>query len=280
MKIGAVGDLHGEEPDIDREEMEKADFILATGDFCAGRDEVRSLMFESIGEDWNWYEKMGEEQAKKEVKASLDAGREVLEYLNSFGKPVYVVPGNWDWSGEIYSDWSYLNKDRFQELVDEFDNIHNINYTCSEDHRYSIIGYGPCSGPELPQYEEDMPKSQEELEDLKQEFRETKKQLSKLYEQAENPVIFLSHNVPHDTSLDMIDNEESPKNGRHYGSVIVKELIEEKQPLLSVAGHMHEGYGIENIKNTSCLNAGLNAYGFINLNGENVEFTNFHPEIN
>jgi Icc-related predicted phosphoesterase len=64
--------------------------------------------------------------------------------------------------------------------------------------------------------------------------------------------------VPHDTSLDKIDNEDSPVHGRHYGSVIVRELIEEFSPEYSVAGHMHEGKVRETLGDTECLNTGLN----------------------
>lgn len=69
--------------------------------------------------------------------------------------------------------------------------------------------------------------------------------------------ILLSHNAPHNTSLDRIDNEESPVHGRHYGSVIVRELIEKYSPDFSVAGHMHEAEGEEKVEGTQCLNTGL-----------------------
>jgi Icc-related predicted phosphoesterase len=70
--------------------------------------------------------------------------------------------------------------------------------------------------------------------------------------------VFLSHNVPQGTSLDLIDDEDNPVHGRHYGSVIVKELIEEFSPEYNIAGHMHEGEGKEIVENTECLNTGLN----------------------
>ena len=70
--------------------------------------------------------------------------------------------------------------------------------------------------------------------------------------------VLLSHNAPQNTSLDEIDNPDSPVDGRHYGSVIVRELIEEFDPEYSVAGHMHEAEGQEKLGKTECLNTGLN----------------------
>lgn len=281
MKVLVVGDCHGEKPSLKDSWIEECDIILATGDFCGGGDEMRSLMFESIDEDWEWYDEMGKDEARKKVQESLNEGEKILEYLNGLGKPVFVVPGNWDWSGEIYGDWEYLKKNRFNQIVQKYENIININYGLNNQDGVSIIGYGPCSGPEIPQYEDDKPETEEELEEQKQDYRETKEQISELFQEAEEPIIFLSHNVPHDTPLDMIDNEDSPAHGRHYGSIVVREIIQDFQPLVNVAGHMHEGYGKHQLQDTFCLNAGLNATQLVKLSLEDktVERIDFNPEL-
>jgi Icc-related predicted phosphoesterase len=254
MKALIIGDCHGEMPDIPEEGF---DLVLAVGDICGGTDEMRSTMFEAMDTDKEWYELFGEEDAKKEVKKSIKQGKEILEELNSLGMPVFIVPGNWDWTGEN-SDWAFLNQIGYPYMLEEFENIHDLNFKLKEVAGWSIAGYGPCSGPEIPQYEDDKPETEEEMDEIKEEYNEKKEKLSKKLEGSKEKLILLSHNVPQNTSLDKIDNPDSPVHGRHYGSVIVRELIEEFDPQYNVAGHMHEGEGKVTLNETECLNTGLN----------------------
>jgi hypothetical protein len=73
--------------------------------------------------------------------------------------------------------------------------------------------------------------------------------------------IFLSHNVPFNTKLDLIVNKASPMNGHHYGSNLARDMIIKYKPFLCIGGHMHEHYGICKIGRTIVLNAG---YGMEN----------------
>lgn len=273
MRILVVGDCHGRKPDVDQEAVE-ADLILATGDICGDPADVRDAMFSSE-ENEDWWHILGEKQAEDRINQSLEEGREVLEYLDSFGKPVYLVPGNWDWTGEEYQE--FLSENRFQEIVDKFSNVRNIDGDVVSCNGFSFVGYGPCPAPEIPQYEDDMPESDEDLEKIKEEYADMKETLQELFKEAKNPVVFLSHNVPYDTPLDRIENPDSPVDGRHYGSLIVKDILEEFKPVLSVAGHIHEGYGQQNVSETVALNAGLESYAMIELVDEKVENTEFSP---
>ncbi|MBR9678985.1 MAG: hypothetical protein GON13_01850, partial [Nanoarchaeota archaeon] len=56
---------------------------------------------------------------------------------------------------------------------------------------------------------------------------------------------------------DKINNENSPEHGNHFGSIIIKEMIEKHQPLLQIGGHIHENYRTHEIRQTTCLNAGF-----------------------
>jgi Icc-related predicted phosphoesterase len=212
-------------------------------------------MFEAMDSEKEWYEIFGEEEAEEAVKSSIEEGREILSELNSLGVPVLVVPGNWDWTGEN-SDWEFLEAKGYPMMLEGFENIHDLNFDSREIKGWNFIGYGPCSGPEIPQYEDDKPESEEQLNEIREDYEDKKRRLKDLF--SEGKTVFLSHNVPQDTSLDEIDNEDSPVHGRHYGSVIVRELIEEFSPEYSIAGHMHEGEGREKIGDTECLNTGLN----------------------
>lgn len=277
MNILLVGDCHGEKQDI-ADEAEEADVILVTGDVCGDSDEMRGAMFASMDSEKEWYDILGREKSRDLVEKSIREGKEVMKQLNSFNKPVFVVPGNWDWDGREET-WEFLSENRFQEMVDEFSNIHNINRERFQDSNFCYIGYGPCSGPEIPQYEDDKPEDEQDMLEIEQEYNETKKELSNLLKDSEKPVIFLSHNVPHNTSLDRIENPESPADGRHYGSVIVRELLEEFEPVLSAAGHMHEGYGSEKIGEVYAVNAGLHSHVIIEIEGGKVEKAEFVPSV-
>jgi len=268
MDILVVGDCHGKVPEID-EEASEADIIIATGDICGDSDEMRNAMFESIDSEEEWYEILGSEKSEEEVVRSLEEGEKVLEYLNGFGKPVLLVPGNWDWIGG--SDWEVLEENKFQKLVDQFENIQNINRKGIEMADFTFIGYGPCSGPEVPQYEDEKPDDESELEEMKQEYEENRQEIREIFESSERPVVFLSHNVPHDTELDEIDNPDSPADGRHYGSLVVKDMITEFSPLLSIGGHIHEGRGVEKIEGVTCINGGLHASVSLELDKVKVE---------
>lgn len=274
MNILVVGDCHGKVPDID-EEASEADIIVATGDICGDSDEMRKAMFKAIDLEKEWYDVLGREKALAEVGKSLEKGDDILRYLDSFGKPVFLVPGNWDWIGD--ENWEPLAQDKFQKVIDQYQNVQNINMERCKFQNYCYIGYGPCSGPEIPQYEDDMPE-EEELKQLKEEYSRRKEELKNLIKDSERPVILLSHNVPNSTSLDRIENPDSPADGRHYGSVIVKELIEEEDIMLSVAGHIHEGYGKEEIGGTLAINAGLYSNVTVKTGPDMLE-TVFRPEL-
>ena len=75
--------------------------------------------------------------------------------------------------------------------------------------------------------------------------------------------IFLFHAPPYDTGLDLGDTggrmvDHVPID-EHMGSIAVKRFIEEKQPLVSLHGHIHEssrlsGRWLEKIGKTVCIN--------------------------
>lgn len=262
MKLLLVGDCHGELPDIPDDEF---DAVLAVGDVCGGDDEARSAMFESIGTDEEWHEKLGKDRSKEIVLESLRSGRDVLQRLDSTGKPVFVVPGNWDWTGRIYDSWSFLDSNRFQELVDDFRNVTNLNRSRTEIDGIEFVGYGPCSGPEIPQYGDDA--KGKDLEESRSNYRRTRDQVLDLFSLED--AVFLSHNVPFDTELDRIRNEESPKHGRHYGSLVVRDVVQQRSLKLNVAGHMHEGEGRTRVGDTTCINTGIHTSQVIDTSSLN-----------
>ena len=274
MKFLIVGDLHGNIPEIYFDDF---DAIIAPGDFCS--DAPRKYMFQALKENTEWYRIVGKRKARKMIRKSLSDGRKVLEVLDSFGVPVYVVPGNWDWTGDKDSDWDFLRRDHYKALLKGLANIVDVHHRIADAGEYNIIGHGISSGPEYPQYREDLEKLEpKELAKRKREYERNLKKVSSLFERASKPVIFLSHNVPFNTPLDKITNRESPRYGYHYGSVIAREMIEKYQPLVCIAGHMHEHFGKCKIGNTVCINSGFgpNVNVRLELAGNKIKKLKFH----
>ncbi len=259
VKFLIIGDLHGAMPIMHAKDF---DAIIGPGDFCS--DESKPLMFESLKKQLKnpknkttWYDICGKRKAKIIIKESLKNGRKVLEYLNSLNVPIYITPGNWDWTGEE-SNWDYLKNNFYKELIKNLPNIIDLHHKKIETENLSFIGHGIISGPEYPQYKQDLNLyTKEQLKKTKNDFDKTFAKLSTLFENSKKPIIFVSHNVPFQTKLDKINNKESPRDGHHFGSVIAKGLIEKYQPLLCIGGHMHEGYGKDKIGKTICINAGF-----------------------
>ncbi len=86
-------------------------------------------------------------------------------------------------------------------------------------------------------------------------------------------LILVTHSPPYNTSLDMV----SQKN--HVGSKAIKKIIKEKQPLVSLHGHIHEtvklsGNFIEKIGNTLSISSGNDN---IDKKISIVEFNLFNP---
>ncbi|MBI5022385.1 MAG: metallophosphoesterase [Ignavibacteriales bacterium] len=71
--------------------------------------------------------------------------------------------------------------------------------------------------------------------------------------------ILVTHAPPHNTILDRIHS------GIHVGSTAVRKIIEEKQPDVSICGHIHEAAGIDRIGKTVAVNCGFGAGGYYAL---------------
>jgi Icc-related predicted phosphoesterase len=282
MNYLIVGDLHGQMPGVYFKDF---DAIIAPGDFCSS-DETRKLMFEVIKKQHEnpkykkeWYELVGKRKARILIRQSISDGRRILEYLDSFGKPVYLVPGNNDWTADKNSDWAFLQQDHFKELTQGLGNLINVHKKIVDLGDYEMIGYGLSSGPEYPQYEEDLSRFKPaELRQKERAYEREYNRVAKLFDKATKPVILLSHNVPFNTPLDKINNPSSPLDGQHFGSLITRRLVDEYQPLMCIGGHMHEHYGQCKLGKTIVVNTG---YGssvstLLKLNGK--AHLSFHKE--
>jgi len=178
MKFLIVGDLHGSKPNIYYKDF---DAIIAPGDFCS--DAPRQYMFEAMRQSLKdpdskteWYDLVGKKTAKQMILKSLKDGREILEQLDAYGVPVYIVPGNWDWTPKD-SKWNFQRLNHYKKLTKGLKNIVDVHNRIIDVGEYQMIGHGISSGPEYPQYQEDIesmkPKA---LKKMKNKYVKEKKQ--------------------------------------------------------------------------------------------------------
>ncbi len=279
-KFLIVGDLHGQIPKI-REK--KFDAIIAPGDFCS--DELKKYIFLEIknkyktGKSKRWYDLAGRKNAEKMIKKSLDDGRNVLKFLNSFNIPVYVVPGNWDWTTESGFELKILRKNNYGTITKGLKNIIDVHHKIVITDEFSIIGHGIYPYPEFPKNKQDLKMfSKEELRYRKKDYEELLKKVDDLFKRAKKQnlkksIIFLSHNVPYNTKIDLVLDKKSPRYAEHYGSLVAKVLIKKHQPLVSIGGHMHECFGKCKIGKTVCINTGFGSKVNTVLEIENGKIT-------
>ncbi|MBN2202615.1 MAG: metallophosphoesterase [Candidatus Aenigmarchaeota archaeon] len=286
MRLLILGDLHGQKP---RFRFKDFDAVITPGDFCYPND-LRKYQFRFIREKlknpeikYKWYDIVGKKKTRALIKKSLFKGRMVLESLDSVGVPVFIVPGNWDFTQERDSKWNFLKKGHFKNLISGLKNVKNTHMKISNFKDYAIVGYGISSGPEVPQHKEDMKNVEKKvlekkLKKSKKEYEQKYQRVSKLFGKAKKPIIFLSHNVPFNTKLDKITTKSSPRYGYHYGSLITRDIIEKYQPLISIAGHMHENLGKTKIGKTVCINSGFGSKVnvLLELEGKTIKKIKFH----
>jgi Icc-related predicted phosphoesterase len=289
MRILIVGDLHGKTPKV---KVKGFDVILAPGDFCS--DAAKPFLFQSLRERLEgkrkpreWYEIAGKHMAKRLLLGSVADGRKVLQRIASHGKPVYIVPGNWDWTGLEHKSkprraWDVTSQNHYLLLFDGLHNVHDTYHRIVDAGECIVIGNGIHAGPEYPQTAADKARfTKTQLHARKAAYDREYKALAKLFMQARKigkPVIFLSHNVPYDTPLDKIDNPHSPRNGQHFGSVLARKLILEFQPLVCVGGHMHEHFGSCKLGKTTVINAGFGPEKnvLLELSGKRIKTLKFY----
>lgn len=260
MKFLIVGDLHGQKPNIYFEDF---DAIIAPGDFCSS-DAIRPLMFQALKERLKdpkskvqWYDSIGKREARKLIQQSITDGRSILKFLDSFDVPVYFVPGNNDWTPEKDAKWDFLKQNHYGRLILGLEHLVDVHHRLVDAGECQIIGHGLSSGPEYPQYKQDIDAlTAKKLGERRREYQRDLGKVSKLFDRATKPIVFLSHNVPFNTPIDAINNQQSPRNGQHFGSLVARVAIDKYHPLICFGGHMHEHFAQCKLGKTVCVNVG------------------------
>lgn len=170
----------------------------------------------------------------------VDIGKIIIEELESLNKPLIVVPGSWD-----------------KELIDLFDkkniSVHGKGKIVSG---IGFYGYGGAQTPFNTPFE---PNDEEIESGLEKAYNNVKKSELKIQ---------VTHAPPKGTNLDII------ATGAHVGSVSVRKFIEKVQPNVAICSHIHEGRGVDEIKNTKIINSGRfpeGHCGLVNIENGSVD---------
>lgn len=281
MKILAIGDLHGRKPKIHFKDF---DCIVQVGDVCddSKLGKYWRFWFQLLkvhGEDTPSAEELmlsdiGEYGIKRMEEDSLLVGRKILKYLNSFGKPVFFVPGNWDQSwGDTkienpeasnyayFKSWfdRFLGKNANSKLVKGLKNVKDCQFKNHEFNEINFLGYGLSNNQERIVTKPKKKLTKLEIKKLDKTYFKTMGILSNLYNSINKklPVFFISHNIPYNTKLDIVKDKKSYAHGKHLGSYIARKFCEKYQPLICVGGHVHEGVGKDKIRKTILINPGF-----------------------
>ena len=143
----------------------------------------------------------------------------MLSMLNKIGKPVLIIPGNHETSTNLKKACALLK------------NIIYLHKRSYEAKNYLFLGHGGGGfSTHNPQFEK----------------------IAKVFSRKitnEKKVVFVSHEPPYGTKLDLIDG--------HCGSKSLRKFIKENNLKLVICGHLHENKNkIDKINNTVIINPG------------------------
>lgn len=201
----------------------------------------------------------------------------IQEYLGPRLSEIRLRCPSTEWFAMLgNNDWHYhlarLQDLEYQDLIRL---LHNRKHLLKNG--FELIGYGhvpptPFSNkdgeridipgaPEEPQRSSPCLSTKEGIRSIRREafFRAhptIREELENLPRPAlPDRTIYVFHSPPHETGLDLLHD------GRHAGSRAIRQFIENRQPFLTLHGHIHEspflsGRFADRIGNTLCLNPG------------------------
>ena len=286
-KFLVIGDLHGRKPILKTKDF---DAVILVGDICDDR-EIAPMWKKWFAElkknrkrtpkniDLFIKQNYPNKSLKKMEKISLQKGRKILENLNKIEKPIFIVPGNWDQSyGKTRikeknfdkTDYNYqksffdfwLGETTNKKLIGGLKNIFDLQYNIVQFQDINLIGYGLVSAPE---WDEKRNKkrgkgnfSKLEKEKLLKTYSKILRKISEIFLKRirKNMTIFISHDIPYNTKLDIVKNKDSYANKMHLGSTVARAMCVKFKPELCVGGHIHEGKGKDKLGKTILVNPG------------------------
>lgn len=158
----------------------------------------------------------------------LEVAESLLQRAKEFGVPVVAVPGNCD-------------PKQVLGVLDKY--AMNLHGKCEKIEDITFVGLG---GSNLTPFNTPFELTEVEIQE----------ELAALTCNTGDRWILVTHAPPYGTKLDQI------KEGMHVGSRSIRQYIEEKQPLVSLCGHVHEARGVDELGKTVMINPGQISKGF------------------
>jgi len=282
-KIFALGDFHGKISDsiINKIKKEKPDFILSPGDFC-GNKELGKLFFKYLyGKDEESISNKIKKKSEQLEKIAYKDGVKVIIKIKSLGTQTFAVHGNWDPVPYPYDLGGEIKETKKESLKKLQNNLFKfVDFSFYENNNFILIGGGSSTSPGIPSFNlfkkelSDADNYHEKKELLihflkaRREYTRRKILYKRLFSKAKRisngrKIVFLTHNCPYKTKLDIIKSKHSHKKvrGKHYGSFLERKIIEKFQPDIVICGHMHENFGQDKIGKSIIFNVGSVANG-------------------
>jgi len=283
VKLFIVGDFHGKVSSnlLSKIRREKPDFILSPGDFC-GNEKLAKFYFKYL------YGKLEEEIPKKIQKQSdvlyrqaFHAGISVIKELKSLKIPILAIHGNWDPTPYPFDLGSDIKESKTESLRKLEDNTFRLaDFSLVEEKEFILVCGGSSTYPGIPSFEY-FKKELREAENFKEKqellirfFKRRREYLrrsriyKKLFLKAKKiangrKIIFLTHNCPYKTKLDLVKSKHAHKRvkGKHVGSYLERKMIEQFQPNIVLCGHVHGSHGTDKIKKSLIYNIGSSLEG-------------------
>jgi Icc-related predicted phosphoesterase len=279
MKILAIGDFHGEFPKKFEKiiKKEKIGLVVSLGDYVPFH--YRDLWFKHCyGREISLGDVIGKRKYRALVMKDLKMAEKALKKMNNLHIPIYTILGNVDYPraddirdikkyyGNKKLDLEWRQPELFIKRLEKYKNIRRFDYGALRFGEYVFIGMRGHSFPGSVK---------------SKAYKRNRKKLDKLFkkfkkENKKGKVIFVSHNIAHNTKLDKLSlkaikfalkhagkkfRKKVKERKRHYGSKLARRIIQAYDPILHIGGHIHESWGKQKLGRTTLINPGAAHHG-------------------
>ena len=115
---------------------------------------------------------------------------------------------------------------------------------------------------------------------VKKRILQINKELKKSFNKKDKKVIFITHDPPYKTKLDILKTNYDKRNkGKHIGDDIYTKFDKKFQPLVHICSHMHENQGYDKIGKTLVVNSGAlleNKFALLELENNKIKRLKFY----
>lgn len=252
MKILAIGDFHGKFPGklVKTARRKDISLILCIGDL-GGSKKLLKIIFKYFKK--KWWDIVGEEKAERLVLQDYKSGKKIIDKLDSIGKTIYIIPGNWDFGNrERWERTAGLKLENYPKLISKKKNLVFFNRTLKEINGFNILFFGGMvtAGTYILK---GIFKEKEREKFIKKNNKEI---IQLMGYSRKNIDILLAHYPPYGFFDKVKYKGENPMKNKHVGFRGYTKFIRKNQPALFICGHMHEYQGKAKLGKTTIVSIG------------------------